>query len=406
MEKRLVINVLRKIKVLTSARFETLPTFEKRVNSLELTLFFFQQFAKKWHFFLLLVFNLKILIMKRLIICSDGTWNSPDQEDRGKRKPSNVVKMVRAILPIDVNGIHQIVYYDAGVGTDRGLNKLLGGAFGAGLFKNIIDCYRFIVHNYNPGDELYFFGFSRGAYTVRSLAGFIQCIGVLPKSRAFFIPEGFQLYRNGAANSKKAEDFIKGHASRMVEVKFMGVWDTVGALGIPIGGPIGSKLNKKHGFHNVELGKIVKNAFHALAIDERRKPFRPAIWKINSEYKQKVEQVWFVGVHTNIGGGYEKDGLANIPFQWIKEKAEACDLALNNKFTKFYKPWFKDELRDSMTWGYRAFGKHIRKLCVGENSFESVHESAIQRFLTKNPPKDGVYKPSNLREYIEKNIAE
>ena len=171
--------------------------------------------------------------MNRIAICTDGTWNKPDQEDRGKRKPTNVVKTARGILPVAADGTSQIVYYSDGVGTNWGVDKIAGGGFGIGLSANVVEAYQFLVLNYKPGDQIFLFGFSRGAYTARSLAGLINKLGVLPKDHAFYTPEAYMLYRDQAPKVR-CEQFKSEHKTRDVPIKFIGVWDTVGALGIPI----------------------------------------------------------------------------------------------------------------------------------------------------------------------------
>ena len=122
--------------------------------------------------------------MRRLIVCCDGTWNTPDHVDRGVPAPTNVVKMARAVVPVGPDGTTQIVYYHAGVGTEDIFDKVTGGAFGIGLSGRVRDAYLFLVHNYHEGDELYFFGFSRGAYTARSTVGMVRKVGILNKEHA------------------------------------------------------------------------------------------------------------------------------------------------------------------------------------------------------------------------------
>ena len=129
--------------------------------------------------------------MKRIIICADGTWNVRDQENEitRTRRPTNVTKVARAVLPRDAHGIDQVVYYHDGVGTGGKLDELSGGAFGQGIDDNIRNLYRFIAYNWAPGDELFFFGFSRGAFTVRTLAGFMDFIGLAEKDDDYYVPE-------------------------------------------------------------------------------------------------------------------------------------------------------------------------------------------------------------------------
>lgn len=337
---------------------------------------------------------------KRLIICSDGTWNTPDQKDGGVYRPSNVVKMSRAIKPIGDDQKVQVVFYDKGVGTAWGLDRLIGGAFGKGLSKNIEDAYRFLMHNYEDGDEIFLFGFSRGAYTVRSTAGLIRNCGLLKKTHAEQFENAYDIYRSNEIkpDSEEAEDFIKKF-SRKVRVFFIGVWDTVGALGIPIRG-ISRILGSRDQFHDVQLSSQIKNAYHVLAIDEKRNPFKPTLWETKIVKDQKVEQVWFVGVHTNIGGGYKDTGLSDLAFEWMAEKAIACGLSLDeNYINQVINPDYKGVLRNSKKGLYIFIPSHIRPIGKGENSFESVHGSAKKRYNKKYKN----YSPKNLVEYFENN---
>jgi uncharacterized protein (DUF2235 family) len=341
--------------------------------------------------------------VKRIVICADGTWNRPDQKDRGKLKPSNVVKMSRAIQPKAQDGTQQVVYYDEGVGTEWGLlGPIIGGAFGFGLDKNIMECYRFIALNYDEGDELYLFGFSRGAFTVRSLAGFINRVGLLSKNEIYILDGAFDLYRkytNG--DNDETREFRKNHRTTTIKIKLVGVWDTVGALGIPVG--LFRNFNrKKYKFHDAELGANVENGYHALAIDERRKPFAATLWE-NHAPGTHVEQVWFAGVHTNIGGGFDPDGLANCPFQWMAEKAASHGLELNPDFMKFYKAHPEGELRNSFTFPYNVFWKpYPRQIGKAINGHESVSKYALDRMKMDVPKENGgPYHPKNLVEYLE-----
>lgn len=355
--------------------------------------------------------------MKRIIICADGTWNKPDQSDGLVIcNPSNVVKITRAIPPLASNNkTHQVVFYDQGVGTEWTLtDKLWGGAIGIGLDKNIKDCYRFLVHNYEEGDEIFLFGFSRGAYTVRSLAGMIERSRLLTKEDADFIPEAFAFYRKDKDGYSKKEfeaieqGFWDGthHERRKapcreVNIKFMGVWDTVGAYGIP--GALNWKILKNHQFHNVQLGKIVKHAYHALSIDEKRNPFEPTLWELQevAVEDQILEQVWFAGAHEDVGGGLDNDGLSNCSIQWMIEKAEACGLEFDRSYTCQFEPDPKDELHDFYFSIFWILGRHNRT--IGQKDNEYIHETALKRMKGRAPKwKDGgPYKPKNLIKYLE-----
>jgi uncharacterized protein (DUF2235 family) len=321
---------------------------------------------------------------KRLIVLCDGTWNKAENIDRRKRKPTNVVKMVRAIQPVAPDGTVQVTYYDEGVGNNPGLDRWLGGGIGAGLDRNIREAYRFLLYNYAPGDTVFFFGFSRGAYTVRSLAGFIQHFGLLPKNHDFFVPEAYTLYRQRpfaeaeqTAWQQQVSAFRAKHETRTITIDFVGVWDTVGALGLPLS--LFSLLNsRRYQFHDARLCPIIRHAYHALAIDEQRRTFQPTLWKSPSP-DQVLEQRWFAGVHTNVGGGYEHDGLANCSLHWMKDKAVALGLAVDKQFLSFYRPWFGDELRTSMTWFYRLLGRQLRTIRTGCDTYEVIDESVQQR---------------------------
>ncbi len=332
--------------------------------------------------------------MKRIIICADGTWNKPDRVIDGKRKPSNIVKITRSILPVDNEGIHQIVFYDEGVGTHWGFDKVLGGAFGQGLSKNIVDCYRFLVNNFSQGDEIYLFGFSRGAYTVRSLAGLIGKCGILPKKDAFFIPEAYAVYRD-RKNEEETHKFRIAHHSQKTAIKFIGVWDTVGALGVPL--KMFNKLNrKKYEFHDVQLGQNIENACHAISIDEQRKPFKAALWSDPLHPNQHVEQRWFAGVHSNIGGGYPNDGLANITLHWMKDHAVSHGLAVDEDFLAFYRPYYKDEMYETLTWFYKRLGRYSRPILQESPHTESIDNSVFKRIEAKNLKYNKPYRPKNL----------
>jgi uncharacterized protein (DUF2235 family) len=173
------------------------------------------------------------------------------------------------------------------------------------------------------------------------------------------------------------------------------VWDTVGALGIPgIFNFVGKDLYQ---FHDVKLSRIIENAYHALAIDERRQPFQPALWEQNEDaVGQTLEQVWFAGVHSNVGGGYSECGLSDIAFDWMARKAQACDLALDQDYIKQHiDPKYTGELRNSMTLLYRVFGRGDRAIGTKPEYKEKVHKSAIDRMKSANLK----YGPQNLISY-------
>jgi hypothetical protein len=260
---------------------------------------------------------------RRFVICYDGTWNAPDKG----AEPTNVVKMVRAVLDRDRKGVSQVVFYDKGVGTAGGTDALVGGGLGVGLTANVLDGYRFLGNNHADGDEIYIFGFSRGAYTARSLAGLLGFAGLLsPDDLGGGLRDLMEIYqRKDIERDQKHAliDQLPIDKPRPVGIDCVGVWDTVGSLGIP--GDLGNTfLGGKFYFHDVELGAKVDVALHAIAVDEKRSAFSPTLWVSRTgkpvRAGQKVEQVWFAGAHSNVGGSYEDTGLSDLAFQWMVQR--------------------------------------------------------------------------------------
>lgn len=337
--------------------------------------------------------------MKRIVICADGTWNVRDQVDKesGKRRPTNVTKTARAILPRAKDDADQVVFYHDGLGTRGPMDKVTGGAFGSGIEDNLRNLYRSIIYNYEPGDDLYFFGFSRGAFTVRTLAGFMNLVGLVEKDDDYYVPEIYRCYeRNKGPGTKEWQDaFHNVRGTRPCPpIKFIGVWDTVGALGAPgVIGKVASAFNgNKYAYHDVGLNEHIVNAYHALAIDERRKPFQPTLWSRPDGWSGMLEQVWFPGVHSNVGGGYKPDGLANEALHWIISKAESVGLDVDWNYLKFFEPHYDSVLHDSMSMKYRIMGPGTRTIGAYSEHGECVHEAAIKRMAHA----DCAYEPKNL----------
>src|SRR3954447_8100070 len=235
---------------------------------------------------------------KRLVLCCDGTWNRPDETREGIPAPTNVAKIEMAVARQDGPGTQQLVHYEEGVGTQR-FERIRGGAFGYGLTRNILNCYRWLVENYEPGDELFLFGFSRGAYTARSTVGLVRNAGILQRQHLDRVDDAYRLYRDPHKESEPAgiaaEIFRREYSHPDTTIRFVGVWDTVGSLGIPIDAKHLPILTNHWTFHDTTLSHWVLNAFQALAIDERRGPFKPTLWekKPNEDPppNQTVEQV-------------------------------------------------------------------------------------------------------------------
>ena len=325
--------------------------------------------------------------MKRIAIFADGTWNSPEEGG-----PTNVLRMARAVKPV-ANNAEQVAFYDWGVGTDR--KKLAGGITGAGIDKNIMDCYRFMVHNYKKGDKLFFFGFSRGAYTVRSLAGFIRNCGLLKREHAEQIPAAYRLYRKRTKKSypDAAEPikFRKKYAvGNITPIEFVGVWDTVGALGIPV--PFWGTLNEQAFlFHDTEPSKIVQHARHAVSIDENRKDFEPTIWKDKSNCD--VMQVWFAGVHSDVGGGYVERGLGDCASRWMLKEAAKFGIKFESHFVGAVKPNPRDKIHNEHKGIYRA------RKATSRSITGPLHKTVKERW--DNNTQDYRIKSNALRTLLE-----
>lgn len=342
--------------------------------------------------------------MKRIIICCDGTWNTPDKMKDGKPCYTNVVRIAQAVKPISDNGIRQLTFYDPGVGTTGSVFKRwFDGATGSGISENILDAYKYLILNYEYGDELYLFGFSRGAFTVRSLAGLVRNSGILKTNESKLIKRAYKLYKSRSPLShpreREATLFRKTFAvADIIPVKFIGVWDTVGSLGNPLFiNNIFSKISLSvlgNQFHDTRLSSTIHYAYQALAVDEKRRNFKPALWhQQDTSGKQKMEQVWFVGVHSNIGGGYPNTGLSDIALDWLVSKAKDCKLDLED-IPASENPSEKPE--ESYKGFYKLIPPYYRRIGVKENGNEKLHNSVLKRYS-----EDQEYRPANLRHYLQ-----
>jgi len=258
---------------------------------------------------------------KRIVFCADGTWQSALNN-------TNVYRMYKAL---DISS-DQITFYDDGVGADAtGLDRLLDGAFGQGLLDKIQDGYTKIAHVYEPGDQVFLFGFSRGAYTARSLAGMIAACGLPTGSFTDnCVEQVFNAYRNPTERAV----ILAGLGAcnlQQVTIQMIGVWDTVGSLGIPA--IFGGVDDKKFRFLDTSLHPCVKNAYHCMALDEKRMQFPATLWAGTPAPGQTVEQIWFSGCHGDVGGGTPVGGtvdsgtrLCDITLGWMVGKAQKCGL--------------------------------------------------------------------------------
>lgn len=276
---------------------------------------------------------------KRLITCCDGTWAKPAMKDaKGDSLYTNVCYLFNAIAPKGEDGVEQLKVYDTGIGTSYKLwDRLVGGATGAGIDQKIKDCYLFLTLNYSKGDHIYLFGFSRGAYTARSLGGLIRCCGILRPEYIHLIDEAYRLYRDRNDYTKPDSDMMRSFRRNycyedVTRIRFIGVWDTVGALGIPLSA--WKMYNKEaYKFHDTTLSSTVDYAYQALAVDEHRAEFAPVLWAAsdNDEHGRTIamEQRWFAGAHGDVGGGNPSSGLSDRTLQWMVEKAEGTGLAFD-----------------------------------------------------------------------------
>lgn len=342
--------------------------------------------------------------MKRLIVCCDGTWQKLTSP-----YPTNVVKIAQAIKPIASDGTPQVLYYEEGVGTEDKADLIFGGAFGKGLDQNIQDAYRFLCLNYVEGDEIYLFGFSRGAYTVRSLAGLLYNSGVLKRENIRQAPEAYDLYchRGTKPSDQQAVDFRKDYSlGRRVEITLLGCWDTVGSLGIPqlsTFGALAHQINKKYRFHDTKLNKKIKNALHAVAIDEQRKVFNVTPMEKNPDAPdQVVRQVWFPGDHGCVGGGLEKQSkLSDATLKWMIESTGSLGLGLEFDVSKIDPPVefdytcdFYVEPKSIINTATKLAGAILREV---SDEFQDLHESVKYRWKQRSD-----YRPQNLKKHLDK----
>lgn len=274
--------------------------------------------------------------MKRLIVCSDGTWSSPEQEDNGIPAPTNVFKIYNAIAD-RAGGVEQLKYYHPGVGSEGGvISRVLGGAIGVGVSKHIRSAYHWLGRNYEDGDEIYLFGFSRGAFTARSIGGFLG-YGLLDL-RTVNSADSWNRVRTAYDKgyrlaAKLPKTWARPHwrffhpRGEAAPVRFIGVWDTVGALGVPDDLEIVNFLDDKTKwqFHDTELGEHVGTGRHAMALDEIRSSFTVTRWDGANQHRDAIEK-WFPGVHSDVGGGYSTCELSNGALLWMMDESHSADL--------------------------------------------------------------------------------
>ena len=343
---------------------------------------------------------------KNIVLCSDGTGQT------GARVGgTNVWKIRRGVERhdhlTDPTVRRQVVFYDAGVGTSNlSVKRMLGGAFGYGLGANIRTLYTNLCKTYSDGDRIYCFGFSRGAFTARSLAGMISEVGVIDGRRdneqlEDLVEEAYDAYRSAPGKgfpdepSVPIEKLRADCGSRDITIRdapihFVGVWDTVDAYGMPVDELrvliYDLILNKLRRPHNDGLTPKMNHAYQAIAIDEDRNTFSPTLYDEEQARECGVtcDQVWFAGAHSNVGGGYPRQGLSDLALYWMMIRAEACGL-------RFTEDAFADVRRDmdahstlydqrtggGVIWRYKP--RNLAELCAEANTPVRVHVSAMDR---------------------------
>lgn len=365
---------------------------------------------------------------KNIVLCSDGTGNTST-----KGRGTNVFKIYEAV---DIHGYmsipdcpRQVAYYCDGVGTDNfAVHRMIGAAFGYGFAASIRKLYTALVHVYTPGDKLFLFGFSRGAYTIRALAGMIQHCGIL--QREIFPAEAdlearvhvcwkqfekvaFPRFISDAARRAAPASKDTGADERRTqlgsypdepEIEFIGVWDTVGAVGMPVDElkPLINWICPRK-FDELNVGQSVKRACHALSIDDERRTFHPELWNEEGARAGQVDQVWFAGVHSNVGGGYPKHGMSLVSLDWMMDEASLHGLRFIPAAREYVRKQqnVHDKHYDSRAgYGvyYRWEPRDILKICEEYKAAKpKIHVSVFERIANTT---DG-YAPGNIPATLE-----
>ena len=337
---------------------------------------------------------------KRIIVCCDGTWN-----DLEMRYITNVGRLVQGLLPEGKSGtrpISQLVFYDDGIGADAGgFQRLLQGGFGAGIDNLIYEAYRFVCVNYERGDEICLFGFSRGAFTVRSVAGMIAKVGLVPRKKLKHVPEALKAYRS--KDDKVQQAFKGAHTyGDQVKITLLGCWDTVGALGIPDKIPlipIDNLLRKRYEFHNTELGTQIERALHAVSIDERRKEFEATLMQREAgNTTTQLVQTWFPGDHGCVGGGsWEKRGMSNHCLRWMIDEAHKMGVGIGVDWTRLHDHAMADHSIFFSKEMKFIYGTKNRPLPGHAVAWDDIDETARLRWVEHYPsPRKHQYRPPAL----------
>ncbi|HEY2453748.1 MAG TPA: DUF2235 domain-containing protein [Scandinavium sp.] len=386
---------------------------------------------------------------KNIIFCADGTWNGPNQQDDDDGLPdfTNVYRLYTDLLGVDdptllklgneqektattASGtVTQVAKYLHGVGDSRNWYvKIMGGVFGAGIIERIVRGYTFISRNYQKGDRIYLVGFSRGAYTVRALAGMIGKCGLLDASK-LDLQDKISAYRLGSAvwaNYRKASGVSDSLFTDIlldaphffgqeidpvsmiydVQIEAVTVWETVGSLGIPA--YMNDKRVDLYRFADTKLGDGVRFGRQAIAIDEQRIDFTPTYW----DPRSGVVQVLFSGIHADVGGGYsaadDGNGLSNISYRWLRDELAALKVNLT------LRPYNEDPLgRIHCEWGDgKPYKTTPRQLNNPTSADMMIHQAAVTRLQSTEPSpvqqsnglwKNQLYRPQALKKFTAPN---
>ena len=341
--------------------------------------------------------------MKRLCVFMDGTWNVPQHH-------TNVWRLAELLAPFDPAGVPQAKEYVVGVGTSR-MSRLIG-AFGKGINDRVRRAYRWLANNYSPGDEIYVFGFSRGAFEARSLVGFLDRCGLSVRDDVPIVAELFERYRRPDVVPRRSElasadrlltveerRFLDG--TRSVEVRFLGVWDTVRYLDIPLGNIRGFSRSENL-FHEIMTTRSCRTIRQAIAIDEHRKPYRVEHFELRPEQANRVdiEQRWFAGDHCDVGGGHLGGMISDVPLLWMQREAASAGLHFTNlqRLTGDEHDYIlHDTYRRFLGGGYSFFSSRDYRPIEGRRSVRSTIDASV----FKRCREDRRYRPGNLRDWAE-----
>ena len=339
---------------------------------------------------------------RRIAFCADGTWD-------GTGNNTNVFRMYNAITAIPGE---QYKFYDPGVGANgQPIERLAAGAFGAGLFQKVKDAYGSIAGVYEEGDEIFIFGFSRGAYTARSVAGMIAACGLPTKNPD---PNQVEVAFNAYRHKDQRASLLTTLASYNMVTPFItmvGVWDTVGSLGVPA--VIGSVDPALYGFLDTSLNPRIRNAYQAVAIDEKRVEFPPTLWTGDPAPDQTVSQVYFCGVHSDVGGGYADDpgtgtALSDITLSWMMRNAQALGLVIDPAALAWYS--FPSPSKDALDTKHESWSP----LWLFPKPRTIANKAVLANSVLLRCQHDDTYRPRNLTlqssglpatDYISENVV-